>query len=60
MRLAAAAHAVVNPVQPVLGAVSDLQHMVGLALLAVAECRPDPWWASVVPSRLDEQPASER
>jgi hypothetical protein len=49
-----------SSVQAVLGAVSDLQDVVGLALLAIAECRPDPWGSSVVPGRLDQQPASER
>jgi len=49
VRLAAAAHAVIDPVQPVLGTVSDLQDMLGLSLLAVSEGRPDPWGASVLP-----------
>jgi hypothetical protein len=57
--LAAAPHTVIDPVQPVLGAVSDLQNMIGLALLAVAERYPDPWVSPVVPGCLDEQPASE-
>ena len=50
---------VIDVVQSLLRAVSDLQDMIGLALLAVVERRPDPWLASVVPGRLDEQPASE-
>ena len=54
----AAAHAVIDPVQPVLRAVSDLQDTLGLALLAILGS-PHPWGASVVPGRLDEQPASE-
>jgi hypothetical protein len=58
-KLAAAAHAVIDPVQPLLRAVGDLQNMLGLALLAVFEGHPDPWGASVVPGRLDQQPASE-
>ncbi len=49
----------IDAVQPVLGAVSDLQDVIGLALLAVFEGHPDPWGASVVPGGLDEQPASE-
>lgn len=55
----AAAHAVIDPVQPVLRAVSDLQDMLGLALLAVFEGHSDPWGPSVVPGGLDQQPASE-
>jgi hypothetical protein len=46
---AAGAHVVIDTVQPVLGAVSDLQDMLGLALLAVLECHADPGWASVTP-----------
>jgi hypothetical protein len=57
--LAAAAHPVIDTVQPLLGTVSDLQDMLGLALLAVLEGHPDPGVSSVVPGRLDEQPSSE-
>jgi hypothetical protein len=59
VRLAAAAHAVIDPVQPLLGTVCDLQNMVGLALLTVLEGHPDPWGAAVVPGGLDQQPASK-
>ena len=59
VRLAASAHAVIDPVKPVLCAVRDLQHMLGLALLAVLEGDPEPGLAAVVPGRLDQQPASE-
>jgi hypothetical protein len=36
VRLASAAHPVMDAVQPLLRTVCDLQHMVGLALLTVA------------------------
>ena len=60
VRLAAGAHAVIDAVQPLLCSVGDLQDVVGLALLAVLEGRADPWVASVVPGRLDQQPPCER
>jgi hypothetical protein len=59
VRLATAAHPVIDPVQPVLGTIGDLQDMLGLAKLAIAEGHPDSRGASVVPGGLDEQPASE-
>ena len=54
VRLAAGAHAVVDAMQALLGAISDLQDMVGLTLLAVAEVHPDPRGTRVVPGRLDQ------
>jgi hypothetical protein len=56
-RLAARAQAGVLAVEAVLGAPGDLEHVRGLALLAVSERRPGPGRAQVVPGRLDQQPA---
>ena len=50
----------VDAVQALLGAVGDLQDVVGLAGLAVGQRRADPRRAAVVPGRLDQQPAGER
>jgi hypothetical protein len=51
------AQAGVLAVEAVLGAPGDLEHVRGLALLAVSERRPGPGRAQVVPGRLDQQPA---
>jgi len=50
----------VHVMQSLLSAVCDLQDVVGLALLAVFQGDADPWFACVVPRRLDEQSARER
>jgi len=55
---AALAESLVDAVESVLGAPADLQDVVGLALLAVLECRADARWSLVVPGRLDQEPAS--
>ena len=52
--LTARGDALSDLVDAVLCAVGDLQDVLGLALLTVSEGRTDPWWASVVPGRLDE------
>jgi hypothetical protein len=43
-----------------LGTVGDLQDVIGLAKLSVLQVRADPRVASIVPGRLDQQPARER
>jgi hypothetical protein len=55
--LAARPHPAMDPLQPMLGAPGDLQHVVGLAGLAVAQRGADRRLASIVPGRLDQQPA---
>ena len=57
---AAAAHRVVDAVQALLGAVGDLQDVVGLPGLAIAQGGADPRRAAVVPGGLDQQPPRER
>lgn len=47
----------VGAVEAVLGAPGDLEDVVGLALLAVLECRADAGWALVVPGGFDQKPA---
>jgi hypothetical protein len=53
------AHPGVEVMQTVLRAVGDLQDVLGLPGLAVAEGHADPGLAGVVPGRLDQQPPGE-
>ena len=58
--LAAGAHALMDAVESLLGAVGDLQDVVWLAELAVGQCRAQAWLTGVVPGCFDEQPAGQR
>lgn len=46
---AAGVHASVDVMDPLLGGVGDLQHMLGLPRLSVLQGRAGPWFTGVMP-----------
>jgi hypothetical protein len=56
---AAGFHPGVDAMDSLLRGVGDLHDMLGLSLLTVLKGRADPWFASVMPRGLDQQPAGE-